>query len=73
MKNNHKNQTTEESHGDDVHGRTYNSKNPAVDKASAATDISAVDQQEGTMNNGETGADVFNEENEEGPGKNKTG
>lgn len=43
----------------EVKGRTYNSQNPSVDKAAAKADISAVDQQEGTMTHGETGPDVL--------------
>lgn len=63
---NNKNQTTQQPENDDVHGRTHNSQNPDVDKSAASADINAVDQQEGTMNHGETGVDSFSEK-EDGP------
>lgn len=42
--------------GNEVQGRTHNSQNPAFEKGEARNDISSVDQQEGAMNNGESGA-----------------
>lgn len=42
----------------DGHGRTHNSQDPAVAPQEASNDISSVDQQEGTMNHGETGANL---------------
>jgi hypothetical protein len=47
-------------------GRTAGSDNPSVDNAGSKPDISKVDQQEGLMNNGETGGSM---ENERGPEK----
>jgi hypothetical protein len=55
--NNNKNQTTQPPQDDAIRGRIYNSQNPELDNVAANADISAVDQQEGTMNNGETGVD----------------
>lgn len=41
----------------DIHGRLYNSKNPAFKDEDSKDDISQVDQQEGTMNRGTTGGE----------------
>lgn len=41
----------------DIHGRLYNSKNPAFKDKDSKDDISHVDQQEGTMNRGTTGGE----------------
>lgn len=65
-KNTNKNHTIEPNEGE-VHGRTFNSQNPEIDKSSAIADISAVDQQQGNMNHGETGLDSFTEEGEKPP------
>lgn len=40
---------------DPIHGRIYNSRNPEIEKQGSGRDISEVDQQEGNMNNGESG------------------
>ena len=64
--NNHKNHTTEQQTGNEL-GRTYNSQHPGVEQTNADNDISAVDQQEGTMNHGETGVGGFTENNEHPP------
>lgn len=51
--------------GNDGHGRTHNSQDPAVEPQEASNDISGVDQQEGAMNHGETGANLTpNNENQ---------
>lgn len=39
----------------DIHGRLYNSKNPAFKNKDSIDDISHFDEQEGTMNRGTTG------------------
>lgn len=44
--------------GNNGQGRTYNSQDPAVEPQEARRDISGVDQQEGAMNHGETGANL---------------
>ncbi len=45
-----------------IEGRLNNTQNPEFENGSNASDISNVDQQEGTMNRGETGGN-FNPEN----------
>ena len=67
---NHKNHTTEPTNGE-VKGRTYNSQHPDVDRAASNADISAVDQQEGSMNPGETGADNLSQGEKEGSSDDK--
>lgn len=42
----------------DIRGRIHNSQNPELEHQGADRDISSVDQQEGDMNNGETGANL---------------
>lgn len=69
--NTNKNHTIEPNEGE-VHGRTYNSHNPTVDKQSASADISAVDQQEGNMEPGETGAAAFTKEQKKAPEESAT-
>lgn len=50
--------------GNEVHERIHNSQNPAFEGQGTRDDISNVDQQEGDMNNGETGANLTpNDEN----------
>lgn len=39
----------------EIHGRLYNSKNPAFKNKDSVDDISHVDEQEGTMNRGTIG------------------
>lgn len=46
----------------EVQGRTFNSQNPGAGSSPAGADISAVDQQEGTMNHGETGGHSVGQE-----------
>jgi hypothetical protein len=48
----------------DVHGRLYNSQNPAFEHKGTRNDISNVDQQEGNMNNGECGGNLDTEKAE---------
>jgi hypothetical protein len=55
---NNKNHTTDQQPGGET-GRTHNSQNPAIEQEGGQQDISAVDQQEGTMNHGETGGHGF--------------
>lgn len=68
IENSNKNQTTQPTE-EEIRGRTYNSQNPDVDKSAASADISSVDQQEGTMNHGETGVDSFSENEEKSSDK----
>ena len=42
----------------DIHGRLYNSKNPAFKNKDSVDDISHVDEQEGTMNRGTIGGNI---------------
>lgn len=49
--------------GNDGHGRIHNNQDPAFDKQDSGNDISNVDQQEGAMNNGETGGSLTQNEN----------
>ena len=41
----------------EIHGRLYNSQNPAFKDKDSKDDISHVDEQEGTMNRGTTGGE----------------
>ena len=41
-----------------IEGRLYNSKNPEFKNEDSTDDISNIDQQEGTMNRGETGGNL---------------
>ncbi|HEV7331626.1 MAG TPA: hypothetical protein VGN63_11350 [Flavisolibacter sp.] len=49
---NHENQAPE---NEAIRGRIHNSQNPEFEKQDVGRDISEVDQQEGNMNNGESG------------------
>ena len=60
-KNNHDNQQSgsgPERTDENVEGRLYNSQNPEFRDKDSRDDISHVDEQEGTMNNGVIGANI---------------
>ncbi len=42
-------------YNDPHHGRTHNSQNPEFEEQGTGRDISEIDQQEGNMDNGESG------------------
>lgn len=57
------NTSTQQSSGEkEPHGRTHNSQNPELEKQGSQHDISRVDQQEGNMNNGESGGNFTQNE-----------
>jgi hypothetical protein len=47
-----------ENQKDSIHGRIYNTNNPAFENLPSKNDISQVDQQEGNMNHGEEGPEL---------------
>lgn len=49
------NNAVDEQGNEPIGGRTHNSRNPAFSKEEESPDISSIDQQEGNMNNGESG------------------
>ena len=49
----------------EIHGRLYNSKNPAFKNKDSIDDISFVDEQEGTMNHGTVGGNMGEEDKED--------
>ena len=61
---NKNNNAVKEQGNEDISGRTHNSNNPAFEKEDASNDISSIDQQEGNMNNGESGGNFVKGDSE---------